>query len=310
MLLSIIVPCYNEECVIEETYVRLSQTISEMDIDCEILFVNDGSADRTGEILSSIAASDQRVKVINFSRNFGHQAAVTAGINHCKGDVAVLIDADLQDPPHAIKEMLHLMREENANVVYAVRKKRKGESWFKQVTAKYFYRILNHLSDVKFPLNTGDFRLMDRKVIDTFNQLTEKNKYIRGLISWIGFKQIPYYYERDERFAGETKYPLKKMMKFAAVGLIYFSRKPLQIASVLGFLAVLVGILYACVVLFMKLFTPSYLVSGWSSIVILIIFFGGVQLLTIGVLGQYIGSLFDEVKDRPDYIIDTKVNIE
>ena len=309
MFLSVIIPCFNEELVVEESYNRLSAVMKKNNYDYEFLFINDGSKDRTFEILTSISQTDNRVKIINFSRNFGHQNAVTAGINHCNGDYAVIIDSDLQDPPEVIEDMLIIMQQEDANVVYGVRKRRKGESFFKLFTAKWFYRTLNKLSDVKFPVDTGDFRLIDRKVIETFNNLPEKNKYIRGLISWVGYKQCPCYYERDERFAGETKYPLKKMLKFALTGLLYFSKKPLQIATYIGFASILTGLLYALIILIKFLFTDAIFVTGWTTTIFLIIFFGGVQLLTIGILGQYIGSLFDEAKNRPEYIIKDKVNL-
>ncbi|MDD2285681.1 MAG: glycosyltransferase family 2 protein [Paludibacter sp.] len=308
MLLSVIIPCYNEELVIEETYKRLHKVMQTMDLSYELIFINDGSRDKTLAILSRLASQDKQVKVLSFSRNFGHQCAVTAGINYCTGDAAVIIDSDLQDPPEVIVDMLKIMEEQKANVVYGVRKKRKGESWFKLVTAKYFYRLLNSLSDVRFPVDTGDFRLIDRSIIDTFNRMEEKNKYIRGLISWMGYKQVPCYYEREERFAGETKYPLRKMLKFAMIGVFYFSKKPLQIATYTGFISVAIGILYALVALITKIIHPEALVTGWTTLIILIIFFGGVQLLTIGVLGQYIGNLFDEAKNRPEYIIGEKIN--
>lgn len=308
MLLSVIIPCYNEELVIEETYKRLLNILDKIGNEYELIFINDGSRDKTYGILHKLSIQDNRVKILNFSRNFGHQCAVTAGINHCKGDAAVIIDSDLQDPPEVIMDMLKIMEEQKANVVYGVRKKRKGESWFKLVTAKYFYRLLNSLSDVKFPVDTGDFRLIDRNIIDTFNRMEEKNKYIRGLISWMGYKQVPCYYEREERFAGETKYPFKKMLKFAMIGVFYFSKKPLQIATFTGFISVAIGIIYGLIALITKLINPDALVTGWTTLIVLIIFFGGVQLLTIGVLGQYMGNLFDEAKDRPEYIISNKIN--
>jgi dolichol-phosphate mannosyltransferase len=226
------------------------------------------------------------------------------------GDVAVIIDADLQDPPEVILEMLNIMKTEQANVVYGVRKHRKGESWFKLLTAKLFYRLLNYLSDVKFPVDTGDFRLMDRKVINEFNALKEKNKYIRGLISWMGFKQMPCYYEREKRFAGETKYPFRKLLKLALTGIFYFSKKPLNVATSLGFVSIVLGLLYAAWVFVSRLLFDNYIISGWTSTIIIIIFFGGVQLLTIGVLGQYIGNIFDEAKGRPEYIVSEKVNFD
>ena len=309
MLLSVIIPCYNEELVVHETYERLSEIVKKTELDYELIFINDGSFDKTFSILYELAQIDTSVKVINFSRNFGHQCAVTAGINNCSGDLAVIIDADLQDPPEVILDMLDIQKKENANVVYGVRKKREGESWFKLITAKYFYRTLNKLSDVKFPIDTGDFRLIDRKIINEFNHLHEKNKYIRGLISWMGYKQVPCYYERKERFAGETKYPLKKMLKFATTGLLAFSKKPLKVAIWIGLASVIIGLIYALVILIFKILYPSSYVVGWTSIIFIIIFFGGIQLLTIGILGEYIGNLFDEAKDRPEYIINEKINL-
>jgi len=311
MLLSVIIPCYNEEEVIEETYKRLVKIMKDNKIeDFELIFVNDGSKDKTFDILCGIAANDKKVKVISFSRNFGHQPAVAAGINNCNGEYAVIIDADLQDPPELIPQMLKLCISENANVVYGVRKERKGETFFKKLSAKLFYRFLNKLSEVPIPLDTGDFRLIDKKMIDVFKNLPERNKFIRGLISWAGFKQIPFYYVREPRFAGETKYPLKKMIRFALTGIMYFSKKPLKIAINSGFFSIIVGIgltLYVFVAHFTGII-PT--VPGWASTIITIIFFGGVQLLTIGVLGEYIGNIFDEVKKRPEYIIDKKINFE
>ena len=308
MLLSVIIPCYNEEAVLEETYKRLGESIQKLGQDYELIFINDGSKDKTLSILKDFSAKDPKIKVLSFSRNFGHQCAVTAGLNNCEGDVAVIIDADLQDQPEVILEMFEIMQNEQANVVYGVRRKRKGESWFKLFTAKMFYRILNKLSDVKFPLDTGDFRMVDRKIINEFNQLDETNKYIRGLISWLGFKQVPCYYDRDERFAGETKYPFRKMMKFAFIGLFYFSKKPLNVATSLGMFSVIAGLLYVVYNLVAKFVLEEHMVTGWTSTIMLIVFFGGVQLITIGILGKYMGNLFDETKKRPEYIIGEKIN--
>ena len=303
--LSVIVPCFNEEAVITIMYNRLKSVLSKLNnISSRIIFINDGSRDKTREILSGIAAEDPLVQVIHFSRNFGHQKAVTAGIHHCQSDLAVIIDADLQDPPELIPELIAKQEEEQANVVYCVRKSRAGESKFKLWSAKTFYRSLNKLSEVQFPLDTGDFRLIDACVIREFNRFKEKGKYIRGIISWIGFKQVPFYYERESRWAGETKYPLKKMLTFASTALLYFSKKPLLIVTSLGFFTVLLGIIMALWYIFGKIFGYTNAESGWTSIMITIIFFGGIQLLTIGILGEYIGILFDEVKERPEYIID------
>lgn len=311
MLVSIIIPCFNEELVIHETYSQLSKVLAgDGSLQYEYIFVDDGSSDSTRKLLAGIAATDQRVKVLAFSRNFGHQAAVSAGLRHAKGDLAAIIDADLQDPPQIIPDMIRQMEETGSNVVYGVRKRRDGETVFKLVTAKAFYFLLNKLSEFPLPMNTGDFRVIDRRIIDEFNKLNENNKYIRGLISWIGFKQTAFYYERHARFAGQTKYTLRKMIRFASIAIFYFSKKPLKMATTLGFVSVAVGLLESAWILYNKLANPQYLISGWTSVILMIIFFGGVQLLTIGILGQYIGSLFDEIKKRPEYIVAEEINVE
>ncbi|MCX8029511.1 MAG: glycosyltransferase family 2 protein [Brevinematales bacterium] len=304
MKVSVIVPCYNEEEVIEKTYEEIKKVMIDNKYDYEIIFVNDGSKDKTLDILRSISDKDDKVVVISFSRNFGHQPAVSAGIKHSSGDVAVIIDADLQDPPQLIPEMIKIHKEQEANVVYGVRKERKGEGFFKKFTAKLFYRLLNTMSDIKFPLDTGDFRLIDKKVIEEFRKLKERDKYIRGLISWMGFKQVPIYYDRNPRFAGVTKYPLKKMIKFALTGIFYFSDKPLKMVTSLGFITTILGLFLGTYVILSKLINPSQTISGWASTMITIIFLGGVQLLTLGVIGKYIANIFDEIKGRPEYIVD------
>jgi len=306
--ISVIVPCFNEESVIETTYQRLKTVLDSLGRQYRIIFVNDGSSDRTPEILNQMAENDPTVKFLSFSRNFGHQAAVTAGIHNCETDLAIIIDADLQDPPELIPDILATQEREQANVVYCVRRSRVGESKFKLWTAKKFYRLLNRLSEVDFPVDTGDFRLIDSNIIKEFKRLKERGKYIRGLVSWIGFKQVPFYYEREARFAGETKYPLRKMISFASTALFYFSKKPLQLAIGLGFTAVVIGLLMAIWYILGKLIGFTNADPGYTSIMIGVIFFGGVQLLTIGVLGQYVGILFDEVKGRPEYIIEKTVN--
>jgi glycosyltransferase involved in cell wall biosynthesis len=309
LFVSIIIPCFNEELVIAETYKRASKVMTSFETKgYEIIFINDGSKDNTFSILKSIARDDKSVKIINFSRNFGHQPAVTAGIGVCTGDIAIIIDADLQDPPDLFPAMIQKHLDENANVVYGQRESRKGETFFKKITSSIFYRFINYLSDTPLPVDTGDFRLIDRHVIEAFKNLPEKNKYIRGLISWVGYKQVPILYNREERYAGETKYPLSKMIKFASTSMLYFSKKPLKIALALGFLSLLVGLLLGIYVISGLYFRPETMVSGWASIVISIIFFGGVQLLTIGVLGEYLGNVFDEIKNRPEYIIHEKIN--
>jgi len=311
LTLSVIVPCYNEEAVIQEFYRRTKSVLDSLkDVEGYIVFINDGSKDNTRYIIDHIASQDDKAKVIHFSRNFGHQPAVTAGLNNCTTDLAVIIDADLQDPPELIPQLIEAHIQEEASVVFCVRKKRDGETIFKKVTAKLFYKTMNSLSEVEFPQDTGDFRLIDRKAIEAFNKLKEKGKYIRGLISWIGFKQVPFYYNRDARFAGETKYPFKKMFSFAKKALLYFSKKPLMLSISLGSIAFFIGIIYGLWVWLGQLFGFTNVITGWSSTILIIIFFGGVQLITIGVLGQYIGVLFDEVKSRPEYIIDEKINFE
>ncbi len=311
MFVSIIIPCFNEEKVIAETYDQLTAVLVNDDtLQYELLFVDDGSRDQTGIILRELAHRDSRIRLISFSRNFGHQAAVSAGIRHCQGDLAAIIDADLQDPPQVIPKMIQQLRETGSNVVYGVRRRRRGETLFKRASAKLFYLTLNQLSEVPLPADAGDFRVVDRKIIDAFNGLKENNKYVRGLISWMGFKQTPFYYERNARFAGETKYTLRKMLRFASTGIFYFSKKPLKLATSFGGLSVVAGLLLSCWILYNKLASPDYLVSGWTSIILVVIYFGGVQLLTIGILGHYIGSLFDEVKRRPEYIVDELVQTD
>lgn len=308
--LSVIVPCFNEEEVIVESYRRLQLVLSTLQLKSEIIFINDGSTDNTESILTGFLKSDKTVKIISFSRNFGHQKAVTAGLNNCSSDMALIIDADLQDPPELIPEMIETLEKSNAQVVYCVRKTRKGEGIFKKISAKLFYRTLNFFSEVRLPVDTGDFRLIDRTIIDEFNKLNEKGKYIRGLISWVGFKQVPFYYEREARFAGETKYPFAKMLKLATTSLLYFSTKPLRVATTLGFISVVIALGLAIWSILGKIIGYTHADSGWTSLFVLIIFFGGVQLLTIGIVGAYIGNLFDEIKNRPEYIIRKKENFE
>ncbi|MBY7124966.1 glycosyltransferase family 2 protein [Bacillus sp. 16GRE42] len=307
-LISVVVPMYFEEEVAQECYNRLKSVMLQNDINYEFVFVNDGSTDRTMEILSEIAANDYRTKIVNFARNFGHQIAVTAGIAAAKGDAIVIIDADLQDPPEVIPELIAKW-EEGYEVVYAKRKQRKGETWFKLLTAKYFYKFLNYMSDIDIPKDTGDFRIIDRKVADVFNQMTERNRFIRGMMSWVGFRQTYVEYERDERFAGETKYPLKKMIKFASDGIIAFSTKPLRIVMTLGLLSVLISIIVLLYTITVKIIGTGTQ-TGWASIMVAITFFSGIQLLGLGIVGQYIARIYDESKNRPIYIVKEAINIE
>lgn len=301
LLLSVVIPCYNEEEVISETIKRLQTFCAEINLDIELIFVDDGSHDRTREILKEFAAADSRIKLIGFARNFGHQIAVTAGIDAANGDVVVLIDADLQDPPEVIHQMVAKWRE-GYDVVYGTRTERLDESKFKLVTAQGFYRLLNQLSDIPIPLDTGDFRLMSRNVVDTLKAMPERDRFIRGMVSWVGFRQTALPYKRAKRFAGESKYPLAKMFSFAMDGILSFSTKPLEISIAMGmFCAViaLIGIFYS---LFLRLFTNIW-VEGWTALMIAILFIGGVQLISIGILGQYVGRTYKEIKKRPLYVV-------
>lgn len=307
-LISIVVPMYFEEEVAQVCYNRLKKVVDDYKINYEFVFVNDGSTDRTIDILKDIAEKDPRSKVINFSRNFGHQNAVTAGLDYASGDAIVIIDADLQDPPELIPQMIDKWRE-GYEVVYGKRKTRKGETFFKLITAKYFYRFLNYMSDIDIPKDTGDFRIIDRKVADVFIKLTERNRFIRGMISWVGFRQTYIEYERDERFAGETKYPLKKMIKFAADGIFAFSSKPLRIVTGFGLFTVLISICLLLYSIIVKVVGYN-IQAGWTSLIVAISFFSGIQLLALGIIGQYIARIYDESKNRPVYIVKETMNID
>lgn len=307
---SLVIPMYYEEEVAEECYKRVKDVLTSLEnYEHEIIFVNDGSKDKTLEILEKIAANDKNVKVVSFARNFGHQCAVTAGLKEVTGDAIVIIDADLQDPPELIPDMLKLWEEGN-EVIYAKRKKRDGESAFKLFTAKMFYKTLNGLSDAPIPKDTGDFRLVDKKVVDVINSLPEHNKFLRGLFSWVGFKQTPFEYERKERFAGKTKYPLKKMLKLASDGIISFSTKPLKIIGGIGIASIFISFLVLLYAILSFIFKWNNLTAGWTSIMVAITFFAGVQLLSIWIMSEYIARIYDEAKGRPQYIVDKKINID
>lgn len=306
--ISLVVPMYNEQEVVNESYKKITAVLKELkNYEYEIIIVDDGSKDNTLSIVEEIAQKDEKLKIISFSRNFGHQAAVTAGLKETIGDAVVIIDADMQDPPELIKDMV-LLWEEGNDVVYAVRRTRKGESVFKVLTAKMFYKILYGLSDVKIPKDTGDFRLVDRKVVEVINSLPEHNKYLRGLFSWVGFKQKPIKYDREERKAGKTKYPLKKMMKLAYDGIISFSTKPLKLIGIIGMLSVLMSIIVLVYTIFSYLFKWNNLVPGWASIMVSILFFAGVQLVSIWIMSEYMARIYDESRNRPEYIINKRIN--
>ncbi|MFN8359350.1 MAG: glycosyltransferase family 2 protein [Candidatus Kapaibacterium sp.] len=309
MKLSVVVPMYNEEGIAHKFFERMEGVRSifrerfgiERD-EIEVIFVNDGSSDGTFSILKDLCEKHTGYLLLNLSRNHGHQITITAGIDLSKGDAVAVIDGDLQDPPETIAD-LYAKHKEGFDVVYAVRKKREGETFFKLFTAKIFYRLLKKLTNVNIPVDTGDFRIMSRRVVNVLVSMKERHRFIRGMISWIGFPQTGLEYERHERFSGETKYTLSKMIKFAFDGITSFSAVPLRLASYMGILTACAGFLYALDILRVKLFTNST-VPGWSSIVIIVLILGGVQLIALGMIGEYLGRVHDETKYRPLYIIE------
>ncbi len=301
-LLSVVVPCFNEEATIRETHLRLVATLETVpDLDFEIVYVDDGSHDATLNLLRGLQHADVRVRVLALSRNFGHQMALTAGLQAAAGAAVVLIDADLQDPPEVIPEMLARWRA-GVDVAYGVRAERDGETLFKRWTASAFYRFLNRLTNIFIPLDTGDFRLMDRTVVDAFLAMPEQDRFVRGMVAWTGFRQEPVPYRRAARLAGETKWPFRKMLRLAIDGIVSFSLAPLRLATWLGFVAsglALSGIVYALV---LRLFTDAW-VSGWTALLIALLFLGGVQLVFLGILGEYVGRIYGEMKRRPLYLV-------
>ena len=303
--ISVVVPIYNEEESLRECNNRLLNVLDNIQSDYEIIYVNDGSKDTSLTILKELAENNKRVKILSFSRNFGHQAAVSAGIEHSKGDCVVLIDGDLQDPPELINDMISKWNE-GFDVVYGRRSKRNGETWFKKISAKIFYRTINKLSDIDIPKDTGDFRLMDRKVVDAFLRMPEKNRFIRGMVSWVGFNQVALEYERDKRYAGVTKYPLKKMINFAKDGIIGFSKKPLKFIAKIGLFFTFLSIL----TIMLMCFLTGFKEYEWLLIINSVMFFTGIQIFSLGIVGEYIGRIYDEAKDRPLYIIADSINIK
>ncbi|MFT8390123.1 MAG: glycosyltransferase family 2 protein [Sporolactobacillus sp.] len=298
---SVVVPVFNEDKLIVTSYERLKAVMKQTYEKFELIFVNDGSTDQTEKLLTEIATTDSSVRVVSFSRNFGHQIAITAGIDYAIGQAVIVIDADLQDPPELILKMIEKWRE-GFDVVYGRRVVRKGETLFKKWTAAAFYRLLRASTDIDIPLDTGDFRLMDSCVCRELKRIPEKNRFVRGLVSWVGFNQTSIDYVRDERLAGETKYPLKKMLKLSIDGLTSFSYKPLKLATYGGMLLSTAGFLYMIVALILKLFTANT-VPGWTSLIVIQLLFGGFMLFVLGMIGEYIGRIYDEAKDRPLYIV-------
>lgn len=300
--LSLVFPIYNEQENIAELYRRVSAVIEENKItSAEIIFVNDGSRDRSEELIRELREKDPRVKLINFSRNFGHQAAITAGIDHSRGAATILMDADLQDPPHVIGEMIEKWRE-GGEIVYAVRRKRDDDTFTKRLFAKTFYRLLQYVSSIDIPLDTGDFCLLDRKVVTHLKALPEKNRFLRGLRSWLGFRQVAVEFDRPARFAGDAKYTFRQSLRLAINGIVGFSSFPLRMASFAGFLAFAAALVLA-VVAFVAYFVDYHMERGWTSIVVIVLFVGGVQLILLGSIGEYIGRIYDEAKQRPNYIV-------
>jgi len=303
---SVVVPVFNEELVIRETYTRLRKVMESLGEPYELIFVNDGSTDRSQEIITEICRQDPRVKLINFSRNFGHQIAITAGMDHASGEAVIVIDADLQDPPEVIPSMVAKWKE-GYEVVYGKRIKRKGEGFFKKFTAALFYRLLQRMTNLPIPVDVGDFRLLDRKVCQVLKDIREKNRYVRGLVSWVGFKQAAVEYVRDPRFAGETKYSLKKMLKLAWDGLTSFSHLPLEISLKVGGILALGGMAYLLVVLLVRP-APA---SLWGNVLLsAMIFLTGVNLFFLGLLGIYVARIYDEARNRPLYIIASRVGFD
>ncbi|PJZ68919.1 glycosyltransferase [Leptospira perolatii] len=314
-ILSVVIPVYNEEKTVPELIKRLKnlqgilkERFSFSKEDTEILFVNDGSRDKTLELLREFCESETGFALVNLSRNYGHQLAITAGIDSARGEAVVVMDGDLQDPPEFVAD-LYAKLGEGYDVVYARRRKREGESIFKLVTAHIFYRTLKKMTRFDIPIDTGDFRIMSRRVTDVLVSMREQHRYIRGLIAWIGFRQTGLEYDRDERFDGETKFSVGKMLKFAIDGITSFSSAPLKLSSYLGFLTAFVGALYAIYVIYLKLFTANT-IQGWTSVMIVVLLLGGIQLIALGMIGEYLSRVHDQSKNRPLYVIEKVYSVE
>ena len=312
MLLSVIVPCFNEEAVLRSTHERLTDVLRALNhLRFEIIYVDDGSRDQTQNILAELQEQNPEVRVLRLSRNFGHQIAVTAGLEQATGNAVVVIDADLQDPPEVIPEMVERWLEGN-HVAYGSRIARAGESRFKLWTAKAFYRLINRLSDTRIPVDTGDFRLMDRKVVDVLLAMPERGRFLRGMVSWIGFRQVAVPYQRAPRPAGESKYPPFKMLSFAMDGIISFSVLPLKLAVWTGIVAIWIAVVGILVAVFVRLFAlyDLRLGRGWASLFVAILFMGGIQLVSLGIIGEYLGRIYTEVKRRPLYAVEERLGFQ
>ena len=308
-LLSIVVPCFNEEAVLRDTHARLSAALGELPIHVEIIYVDDGSTDATPAVLRELQGLDTRTRVVRFSRNFGHQMAITAGLEHAVGDAVVIIDADLQDPPETILSFFRKW-EEGYDVAYGVRTDREGETAFKLWTAKLFYRFITRLSDTKIPLDTGDFRLMDRRVVQVLLEMPERDRFVRGMVSWLGFSQVAVPYRRESRVAGVTKFSFFKMLRFAMDGIFSFSIVPLRVATWTGFITSFLSILGIVLVSLEHFLGVEGLVKGWTSTMFAVLFIGGVQLICMGIIGEYIGRIYGESKHRPLYVVRERLGFE
>jgi dolichol-phosphate mannosyltransferase len=309
LLLSVVVPCFNEEEIIRETNGRLAAALNQAPLNFEIIYVDDGSTDSTPELLRQLQQSDERIRVVRFSRNFGHQMAITAGLEHASGDAVAIIDADLQDPPEVILEFVQKWMD-GYDVVYGVRAEREGETAFKLWTAKAFYRCIARLSDTRIPVDTGDFRLMDRRVVNALLEMPERDRFVRGMVSWLGFSQVGVSYHREARSAGTTKFSFFKMLRFAMDGIFSFSVLPLRIATWIGFAASGLAILGIVVAVIERLLGVHGLVKGWTSILIAVLFIGGVQLICLGIIGEYVGRTYGESKRRPLYVLRERIGFE
>lgn len=297
---SVVIPVFNEETVLPELYRRLTQVMDELKESYEIILVNDGSSDSSLKIMREMHTRDPKIKVVDLSRNFGHQIAITAGTDYASGQAVIIMDADLQDSPEVLRQFIEKWKQ-GYHIIYGVREKREKETVFKTLTAKLFYRLFNKMTELEIPVDTGDFRLMDRKVVDAFMEIREKNRFVRGLTIWTGFNQTGITYHREQRHSGYTKYPLRKMIKFALDGIFSFSKKPLKIATYFGFTMAALSFTYLAYVLYIKYFTDKA-IAGWSSLIFAILLIGSVQLICIGIIGEYIGRISDEVKNRPLYL--------
>lgn len=307
--LSLVIPVYNEEATLPELDRRLREFLSKLSgvgSNWEVVFINDGSKDRSRDLLEDMARRESRYKVLSFSRNFGHQIAITAGMDRADGDAVVVMDADLQDPPEVVADMLTKFGD-GFDVVYAIRNKRKGETWFKLLTASAFYRIMRRVTGIGIPLDAGDFRLMSRPVILTLRALRERHRFVRGMVAWVGFRQTSVHYDREARFAGETKYPLRKMLQFAIDGITSFSVLPLRIATWLGISSGLLAVAIGGWALYVKV-SGGRTVPGWTTTMLAIALGSSAQLLMTGVLGEYVGRIYEEIKRRPLYIVETEIN--